>query len=95
MGQQTCWKYWLKLKDTFCPCLDHLQDKAPKIEFVEPLGHSGQGVVMKVLIENKIYALKLVRLSPAYFLPFLLFTASCSQNQSVHFKEATLVAKEI
>lgn len=64
MGQQTCYKYWLKLKDTICPCLDYLQDLAPKIEFIEPVAQAGQGVIMKVRIEDNIYALKLVRLSP-------------------------------
>ncbi|KAK2812989.1 hypothetical protein FQN50_001010 [Emmonsiellopsis sp. PD_5] len=55
----TCWKYWLKLKDKYCPYLNDLSHLAPRIVFLAVLGHAGHSIVLKVQIEDKTYALKL------------------------------------
>ncbi|KAK2751453.1 hypothetical protein FQN55_000728 [Onygenales sp. PD_40] len=56
----TCWKYWLKLKDEYCPyIMNGFSHLAPRVIFLPVLGHAGNSIVLKVQIEDRIYALKL------------------------------------
>ncbi|KAK2809505.1 hypothetical protein FQN50_003773 [Emmonsiellopsis sp. PD_5] len=62
MATQTCWNYWLQLKDEYCPHMKDLSNLAPEIKFLGVLAATWHAVLMKVQIDEKIYALKLYRL---------------------------------